>query len=109
MAFYSVAKVTVLRPYILEVEFKDGFSRRVDMTDELWGEVFEPLRDEERFAQAFVDPVSRTVAWPSGADVAPEWLYEPDPEKWHKLVEERRALEAKQRSRNSRKRQNARI
>jgi hypothetical protein len=104
-----VTKVTVIPPFTLEVHFRDGFSRRVDMTEELWGEAFEALRDPAFFAQAFVDPVSRTVTWPNGEDLSPEWLYEPDPEKWQKLVEESRAQEAKQHSKKSRKKQNARI
>ena len=80
-----VTEVKVIPPYTLEVHFRDGFCRQVDMTDELWGEVFEPLKDPEFFASAFVDK-SGTVAWPNGADIAPEWLYEPDPEKYRKLM-----------------------
>ena len=81
-----VTEVKVIPPYSLEVRFRDGFCRRIDMTEELWGEVFEPLKDPEYFAKAFVDPVSGSIAWPNGADLAPEWLYEPDPEKYRKLV-----------------------
>jgi hypothetical protein len=81
-----VTEVKVIPPYTLEVQFRDGFCRRIDLTGELRGEVFEPLKDPEFFARAFVDPISRTVAWPNGADLAPEWLYEPDPEKHRKLV-----------------------
>ena len=81
-----VTKVRVLPEYRLEVHFKDGVCRVVDLSDELWGEVFEPLKDPAEFAKAFVDPESRTVAWPNGADLAPEWLYEPDYEKYRKLV-----------------------
>ena len=36
----------------------------------------EPLRDPARFAEAYVDADLGTVAWPNGADVAPEYLYE---------------------------------
>jgi hypothetical protein len=104
-----VTKVIVIPPYTLDVHFKDGFSRRVDMTNELWGEVFEPLKDVKLFAQAFVDPVSRTVAWPNGADLAPEWLYEPDPEKYWRLVEESRDSAGKAPPKKSRKQQDARI
>lgn len=69
----EVIKVKVIRPYVLEIEFSDGKRREVDVEDELWGEVFEPLKDPEFFAQATVD--GGTVAWPNGADFAPEFLY----------------------------------
>ena len=106
-----VTKVTVIPPYTLEVHFKDGFCRRVDMTNELHGEAFKSLKDPVFFAQAFVDPVSRTVTWPNGEDLAPEWLYEPDPEKyWGKeLLEDYKAsAETKPRVKSKRD-QNARI
>ena len=81
-----VTAVEVIEPYILEVHFKDGVCKRIDLSGKLRGEVFEPLKDPKLFAQAFVDPISRTVAWPNGADLAPEWLYEPDPAKYRKLM-----------------------
>ena len=73
-----VTKVRVLRPYVLDVTFEDGACRRVDVEELLQGEVFEPLRDPALFAQATIDPVWHTVVWPNGADLAPEFLYEPD-------------------------------
>ena len=81
-----VTEVKVIPPYTLEVHFSDGFCRQIDLTDELWGEVFEPLKDPEFFAKAFVDEESGTVTWPNGVDLAPEWLYEPDPEKYRRLM-----------------------
>jgi hypothetical protein len=41
----------------------------------LWSEVFQPLRNPEFFALPAVDPVLKTVVWPNGADLAPEYLY----------------------------------
>jgi hypothetical protein len=71
-----VTEVRAIPPYTLEVRFRDGVCRRLDLKGELWGPVFEPLKDPDFFAQAFVDRVSGTVAWPNGADLAPEFLYE---------------------------------
>ncbi len=42
----------------------------------MWGPVFERARTEEGFAEAYLDAESRTVAWPGGADLAPDTLYE---------------------------------
>ena len=69
----EVVKVRVVRPYVLEVKFADGKVREVDLEAELRGEVFEPLKNPKLFAKATVD--GGTVAWPNGADFAPEFLY----------------------------------
>ena len=74
--FLHVAAVRHLGEHRLAVTFTNGSEREVDLSGELRGEVFEPLRDESRFREAFVDPETRTVAWPNGADLAPEFLYE---------------------------------
>ena len=60
----------------IRVVFEDGVAGEVDLADELWGEVFEPLRDLSRFAQMRFDADLGTVVWPNGADFAPEFLYE---------------------------------
>ena len=75
-ALLHVTSVRYLGGYRLAVTFTDGTEREVDLSDELHGDVFEPLRDEATFAEAFVDEETRTVAWPNGADLAPEFLYE---------------------------------
>lgn len=41
---------------------------------ELYGEVFEPLKDFAYFRTFRVHPELRTVVWPNGADFAPEFL-----------------------------------
>jgi len=71
-----VTDVRYLRPYVLRVTFSDGVTKDVDLERELWGEVFEPLKDESLFRQARVGLESHTVEWPNGADLAPEFLYE---------------------------------
>ncbi len=72
-----VTAVTVLRQWRLRVSFNDGFTGDVDLSDlKDAGPYWEPLRDAEFFAKAFVDPRSRTVAWPGDVDIAPETLYE---------------------------------
>jgi hypothetical protein len=65
----------VLRPYVIEVTFNDGVRKEIDLESELWGGAFAPLRDPELFAQAEVNPSGGSVFWPTGADLAPEFLY----------------------------------
>jgi hypothetical protein len=71
----TAVAVRVIPPYTIEVTFEDGTKRRIDMEDDLWGEVFAPLRDPELFAQAKLGPDFGSVYWPTGADLAPEFLY----------------------------------
>ena len=56
--------------------FDDGREGGIDLEDELWGEVFEPLKDLDVFRCFRVDTELDTIVWPTGADLAPEFLYE---------------------------------
>jgi hypothetical protein len=60
--------------YRLRLKFNNGAQGIVDLGSELYGEVFEPLRDKKMFKQFTL--TSRTVEWPNGADFAPEFLFE---------------------------------
>jgi hypothetical protein len=62
--------------HAIRLRFADGTEGVVDLKDELWGEVFEPLQDPETFRNFKLDAELNTVTWPSGADLAPEFLYE---------------------------------
>ena len=73
-----VTNVKAVSPYSLTLSFSDGTTKRVNLRSELYGEVFEPLRNPEEFAKARLE--GWTVAWPNGADFAPEFLYELEPE-----------------------------
>ena len=60
--------------YRIRVEFNDGESGVVDLADDLWGPVFEPLRDVEQFKRFSVSKIFHTIVWANGADMAPEHL-----------------------------------
>jgi hypothetical protein len=47
----------------------------VDLEDDLYGEVFEPLKDKKLFSKIKVDKDLETIVWENGADLAPEYLY----------------------------------
>jgi len=74
--FLHVTHVTYLKGYQLRLEFNDGKVKSLDLKDELYGEIFDPLRDLEFFRKVFVNPATGTIEWPNGADFAPEFLYE---------------------------------
>jgi hypothetical protein len=71
-------------PRVIRAEYRGGFrihltfndrsERTVDFRPWLEGPVFDALKDPAYFREFFVD--GGTVAWPNGADIAPETLYE---------------------------------
>jgi len=67
-------EVIPLPGYRLMLTFNTGESGEVDLSGELEGEVFAPLRDPALFSTAYQHPIMRTVAWANGADLAPEFL-----------------------------------
>ncbi len=58
----------------LFVRFDDGTCGEVDLSDRLFGPMFEPLKDPKLFAQVAVDEYG-APAWPNGADLAPDAIY----------------------------------
>lgn len=58
----------------IHLTFNDGLEATVDFQPWLTGPVFEPLQRLAYFRKFFLD--GGTVAWPNGADVAPETLYD---------------------------------
>ncbi len=71
-----VREARYLRTDVLWLRFNDGAEGEIDLRGELTGEVFGPLTDIEQFKRFRVDPELQTVVWDSGADLAPEFLYE---------------------------------
>lgn len=65
-----------LKDYQLWLKFNDGAEGAVDLSKELWGAVFEPLKDVKLFSQVKVDAELDTIVWPNGADLAPEFLHD---------------------------------
>jgi Protein of unknown function (DUF2442) len=72
----DVTAVEVLGDYRLRLTFADGTVGDADFTARDWRGVFEPLQDPAYFARVEVDEEAGTIAWPNGADMAPEPLYE---------------------------------
>ena len=72
----NITDVKVVSHGVLYVVFADGLSGEVDVLERMRGPVFEAARTPQGFAEAALDPESGTVAWPAGADLAPDTLYE---------------------------------
>jgi len=71
-----VIGVSHIKAYELRIQFSNGAVKEVDLAGELYGQVFEPLKDLEFFKRVSLNPETRTIEWPNGADFAPEFLYE---------------------------------
>jgi hypothetical protein len=75
----ALPRVTAVEPqagYVLRLTFSDGSVGDVDLADDLWGEMFEPLRAPGMFARVAIDAEIGTIVWPNGADFDPCGLYE---------------------------------
>jgi hypothetical protein len=71
-----VEKLEYLEAYKLRLTFNNQVTQDIDLCTEIYGEIFEPLKDIEYFQQVFLNPETKTIEWPNGADFAPEFLYE---------------------------------
>ena len=71
-----LARAKYLQDYKIHVTFEDGLEGIIDLEGELWGEVFEPLKCTDVFRRFRVDRELDTIVWPTGADLAPEFLHE---------------------------------
>lgn len=58
----------------LRLRLSDGTEGEIELSRHLDGPVFVPLRDRAVFATVYLDPELGTIAWPNGADFAPEFL-----------------------------------
>ena len=70
----KIVEVEQAGAYLIRVRFADGVEGEVDLSQELDGEMFEPLRDPQLFKQLKLDADTHTIVWPNGADLAPEFV-----------------------------------
>jgi len=70
--FVHVTDARHVEGHRVQLSFNDGTIAEVDLKDSLDGPIFAPLRDVEYFKSFSI--VGHTLAWPNGADFAPEYL-----------------------------------
>jgi Protein of unknown function (DUF2442) len=70
-----ITSVEPLEGFRLRLAFTDGLIREVDLSDDLWGQMAEPLQDPGYFRQVRVDNELGTVVWPNGYDLDPDVLH----------------------------------
>ena len=68
-----VKKINNIQGYKISLTFEDNVTKVVDLENELWGEIFEPLKDLEYFKHVKV--INDTIVWPNEADFSPNFLY----------------------------------
>jgi len=74
MDMIRMTRVSALPGHRLQVQFEDGVSGTINLADDLFGPVFEPLKDEALFAQVRLDEFG-APCWANGADLAPDAIY----------------------------------
>ncbi len=72
--FMHVTQARYCGDYKVWVAFNDGAEGEIDLSSELYGELFEPLKDKEFFRSFTLE--GHTLSWSNGADFAPEFLRE---------------------------------
>jgi hypothetical protein len=72
----QVTEVNYVSESRLLLKFSNQQVQEVDLVDELYGEIFEPLRDLPFFQPVFLNPETNTIEWLNGADFTPKFLYE---------------------------------
>ena len=69
-----IVEARYVRAFIVWLRFDDGAQGDVDLSQDLTGPVFKPLRDVRFFSSFQLHPELRTLVWTNGADFAPEFL-----------------------------------
>lgn len=71
-----IKKADYLQEYKIQILFSDDQLKIVDLKEDLWGALYEPLKDLDYFKKVSVDEDRITIQWPNGEDFSPDYLYE---------------------------------
>jgi hypothetical protein len=73
--FIHILEAKYIRDHVLWIKFDNGVEGEIDLSAELWGEMFEPLRNLDFFRRFHIDNEINTIVWDNGADMAPDFLH----------------------------------
>jgi hypothetical protein len=73
---YHVVEARYVDGHTVWLKFRDGTAGEIDLSKSLRGPVLEPLLDLTMFRKFSIHPEFRTLVWPNGADIAPEFLHD---------------------------------
>ncbi len=73
MKLIWITEARYIDGYRIHLTFNDGVKKIVNLSHRLHGEMFEHLRDVERFKDFRLN--GWTIEWSGDADLAPEYLY----------------------------------
>jgi hypothetical protein len=76
MPMLEVKTADYVDGFRIRIQFNNGEQGVVDLSDALWGPMFEPLKDPDLFRRFEVSDVLHTIKWENDADLAPEFLYQ---------------------------------
>ena len=71
--YWDVVELKLEQELTLWVRFADNTNGHVQLTHSFLTGVFEPLKDQKKFSQAFL--LNGAVAWPNELDLAPDAMY----------------------------------
>lgn len=72
--FTHVKQARYIEDYKVWLSCNDGAEGEIDLSSELYGEIFKPLKDLLFFKSFILE--DHTLSWSNGADVAPGFLRE---------------------------------
>jgi hypothetical protein len=73
--FLHITDAKYVDGYRIWIRFNTGDEGTVELSGELWGDMFAPLKDPAVFRRFRVDPEIETIVWENGADLAPDFLH----------------------------------
>ena len=70
-----IKHIRYIKDYEYMLGFSDGYTGIVDFLPMIFGKAFEEIENVHYFRMATISPLTGTITWPNGVDIAPETLY----------------------------------